>query len=283
MAVAGLAAAQGAQTAKEWGSKNLGPEVIDPNPFKGSLMNFLDFRMTAAPLFILALINIFGVIATIVIVILELVTLITSGFNLNNPPYTDAQSYSLFALNVPSVVVCGFELAMVIAGRLIFSNFAGQLAHFLFIILFGAVAGAFTLIATIVSGSRMTDCINNGANVFCQDEKSALAWVFSLSLILGLVLITDGFFAVILLFIRPLQYMAMGMDANWRKAMTAAKDKVERKKLIDAFMYGMDMRGKKYSPETIAMISKEGGAPKIPGRFNVGSSYDVSSLLNRKN
>jgi hypothetical protein len=266
------------------GSYGIDLTQISTNPFRSSLMQFTDFRMTAGPFFSLLIPNMFALLVIFFSALVELIALALDGMPLKNPPFDEPQSIALLALNIPGCAYCIFELIMVLCGRLVFSSFWGQMAHLGVALIFGGFAFAYTLMASIVSGSRMSDCNGSAsATAFCVSDKAYLIAIFAFTLVLFFVIIWDILWAIMLVIFRDLQYMAIGMDAKWRSLMKNAegtgKDKAMKQKIIlDAFMLNMDKRsstnkdGSSRISEDAFNFAKEHPAP---GRYSVSSSISV--------
>jgi hypothetical protein len=183
------------------------------DPFKRA-KSLLAYKMSWSLFIPMVLINGAILSAVLVAFALELATTF-QHWSLKSASYDDAMSYSLFVLDVPIFVLSIGCLLAAIGGRLFFIDFVGQLVFFIAVLLCNIVGWFGGIVALIVSFGRYDSCRKSeSATAFCHDEKGALLAVGIITLIiLLLALLGDLVIATLMLFVKPLQYAAIGMDS----------------------------------------------------------------------
>jgi hypothetical protein len=227
--MASLAAKQTFSTAATNFKKNVGVTdfgVDSKDPFKTPLIRIASFRGTAAPLFLIPLYSLPAIIAALVACILVAVNMGTNGaFNMSsNPPWNYAQAYALFVFSLPTLVISGVMLFALFAGRLIFSSKWGQIGFFIILTMLSIISGASLLTGFAVNVRELSVCKSSNTTAWCINNRTALIEVLIISIIMMLVVISNWILALLLTFVRPLQYMMIGMNSKWRARMAAARE-----------------------------------------------------------
>lgn len=209
------------------------------NPFENA-KSILSYRQKSIPFWVNMLFGLAGLTFIVVIAILELVSLFTSGFKLGGfgttlaPKFPgDSQTYALFALVIPLFGMAALALVAAFIGRAVFGDgwiqwiYAG-IQTLLFVLGFVGV-----VIVMIVACGRLNSCLNKDKGTpFCHDEKGDLIATIVMTALLLFNSLPILAIALLGLFWRNLQLMAIGMDSKNRSVVVGMKKPADQNKAI---------------------------------------------------
>lgn len=209
------------------------------NPFEGA-KSFLSFRQVSIPFFVNLLMGLFGLTIVAIIAILEIVSLAQGGFKISGfgttlaPKYPkDSQAYALFSLEITLFAMAALALVAAFVGRAVFTDAWLQwiyaivqgILFFLGLVGFGFVMG--------IACGRLNSCLNSDKGTpYCHNEKNYLIATITMSVLLFLNSIPILAIAILGLFWRSLQLMAIGMPSDPRRDVLNTKDAAQQQKKI---------------------------------------------------
>lgn len=253
--------------------------------------SLLAYRMSLPTLIPVVGINVLILSAAIIGMVLQLATTL-SNWGINAIDYDDASSYGLLLLSVPLMMQSIGCLLAAFGGRLFFIDFWGQLLFFIAVTVTTVLGWFGGVIAEIISWGRFDACLTNEKHSdYCHDEKNALLAVALITLALLLLSLANMFFASLLLFVRPIQYSAVGMDREtMRKLKKLNGNPTEARNVYNLWLTNKQ-RGDAGLPalsaletpgdgETVGLFSGAAYSPVVSSSFS-GSSSSSSSVGNR--
>jgi len=175
-----------------------------------------DYMMGGFSFWFLIIINGILLLATLVSVILVVITDFTTGFQLSGANYKDARSFNMFPYEgfLGGIALYGIGLAL--GGSMLFGS---PILRWLIALTFGIgsfLGSLFLLLPQIKSWGRLHNCLNaDKGTTFCKDETGWLVAVGIITLVMFFIGFANIIWAILVLFVKRVQEEAAGHYTPW--------------------------------------------------------------------